>query len=359
MSGTWGNRLRLSIFGESHGEAIGMVVDGLPPGLPVDQALIAEDMARRAPGQSWMSTPRREPDTVRIVSGVHDGHTTGAPICGVIENTNARSSDYSRLEDVARPGHADYTGFIKYKGHNDIRGGGHFSGRLTAPVVFAGALVRGYLLDKGVTVGARIARLGGVDDGAVTKIDTELLRFLRESEFPTCDEASARAMKQQIRDAQAHKDSVGGIIECMAVGLPAGWGDPFFDSLESRIASLLFSVPAVKGVEFGAGFAVADMRGSEANDSFAVLGGDIVTRTNHNGGILGGISSGMPVVVRVAIKPTPSIGKKQSTVHMREKNETEIEIAGRHDPCILPRAVSVIEAAVLIALADAALEGEG
>ncbi|MFZ5974240.1 MAG: chorismate synthase [Bacillota bacterium] len=359
MSGTWGSRLRLSIFGESHGEAIGMVVDGLPPGMAVDTALIEEDMARRAPGQSWMSTPRREPDKVRIVSGVYNGRTTGTPICGVIENTNVRSSDYSRFADIARPGHADYTGFVRYKGYNDTRGGGHFSGRLTAPVVFAGALARMYLLDKGVTVGARIARLGGVDDVPVETIGKELLQKLRKSAFPTCDEARAEAMQERILMAQAEADSVGGFIECMATGLPPGWGDPFFDSLESRIAMLLFSVPAVKGVEFGAGFAIADMRGSEANDAFIVQDGDIVTRSNNNGGILGGISSGMPIVVRVAIKPTPSIGKKQKTVNMREKSETEIEIAGRHDPCILPRAVPVIEAAVLIALADAALESEG
>lgn len=359
MSGTWGNRLRLSIFGESHGQAIGMVVDGLPPGLIVDESLIAEDMARRAPGLSWMTTPRREPDRVRILSGVYDGRTTGTPVCGIIENTNVKSSDYSRFADIARPGHADYTGFVKYKGYNDPRGGGHFSGRLTAPVVFAGALARGYLSDKGVTVGARIARLGGVDDATMGKIDTELLQTLRESAFPTLDALRAGAMQRKIRDAQAESDSVGGIIECIAIGLPAGWGDPFFDSLESRISSLLFSIPAVKGVEFGDGFAIADLRGSEGNDAFAVKDGDIVTRSNRNGGILGGISSGMPVVVRAAIKPTPSIGKKQKTVHMREKTETEIEVAGRHDPCILPRAVPVIEAAVMIALADAALESEG
>jgi len=356
LSGTWGNRLKLSIFGESHGEAVGIVVDGLPPGLAVDTALIERDMARRAPGHSWMSTKRREPDVVRIISGVYDGYTAGTPVCGIVENTNTRPADYGKLAGLARPGHADYTGFVKYKGFNDRRGGGHFSGRLTAPLVFAGALARLYLSEKGVTAAARIARLGGVDDAPMGKIDAALLSGFLESGFPTCDAGRAEAMQEQIRAAQAQADSVGGVIECIAIGLSAGWGDPFFDSLESRTASLLFSVPAVKGVEFGAGFRIADLRGSEANDAYAVEDKTIVTTTNRNGGILGGISSGMPLIVRAAVKPTPSIGKKQKTVDMQKKTQAEIEVSGRHDPCIVPRAVPVIEAAVLIALMDAALE---
>lgn len=356
MSGTWGNRLKLSIFGESHGEAVGIVVDGLPPGLVVDPALIERDMARRAPGQGWMSTKRREPDRVRIVSGVYEGRTTGTPVCGLIENTDTRPSDYGGLEDLARPGHADYTGFVKYGGYNDRRGGGHFSGRLTAPLVFAGALARRFLSDRGVTVAARIARLGGVDDAPVEKVDEALLSGWLKSGFPACDARRTEAMQERVREAQAGADSVGGVVECVAAGLRAGWGDPFFDSLESRIASLLFSVPAVKGVEFGAGFAIADMRGSQANDAFATEDGNIVTKTNHNGGVLGGISTGMPLIVRAAVKPTPSIGKRQRTVDMKTGAPAEIGIKGRHDPCIVPRAVPVIEAAVLLALADAALE---
>lgn len=356
MSGTWGRRLRLTIFGESHGAAIGMVVDGLPPGTPVDGAAIAADMARRAPGQSWMSTARREPDKVRIVSGVLNGRAAGTPICGIIENADARSGDYAALASLPRPGHADYTGYVKYEGFNDARGGGHFSGRLTAPLVFAGALARGYLAQMGVTAGARIARLGGVDDAPLNDADAAFLQTLRESAFPVLDAARGAAMQDAIKKAMEEKDALGGVVECVALGLPAGWGDPFFDSLESRVASLVFSVPAVKGVEFGAGFKIADMRASDANGGYLYKDGRVVTATNHNGGIQGGITNGMPLVVRAAIKPTPSIARPQRTVDLQKGTDAEIEIAGRHDACIVPRAVCAVEAAVLVAIADAALE---
>ena len=325
MSGTWGNRLTLTLFGESHGPGIGMVIGGFPPGIQVDEARIATEMARRAPGQSWMSTPRKETDKVRILSGVYQGYTTGAPICGVIEN-------------------------------NDPRGGGHFSGRLTAPLVFAGALAREYLSGRGVEVAARIVRLGGVADGPLDEINEKRLKELRQSAFPVCSAACGQDMREEIRKAMADEDSVGGVIECIVLGVPAGWGEPHFGSLESRISSLLFAVPAVKGVEFGSGFAIADLRGSEANDAFFYQNNQVETETNHNGGILGGISSGMPLMVRAAVKPTPSIGRTQATVDLEKGCMAELNISGRHDPCIVPRAVCVVEAAVLLALCEAALE---
>lgn len=355
LSGTWGNNLKISIFGESHGQAIGMVVDGLPAGLSIDDEMIATDMARRAPGQSWMSTKRREPDKVRIVSGVYNEKATGTPICGIIENTNTRSKDYSGLQKTVRPGHADYTGQIKYNGFNDYRGGGHFSGRITAPIVFAGALCRKYLLSKGIEVGAHIAKLAGVSDQPMETVDAKMLSKFRSSDFPLVDESKAEEMQNKLKEAIEQHNSVGGVIECAVVGIEAGIGDPFFDSLESRIASLLFSVPAVKGVEFGAGFGIADMKGSQANDDFCIREGQVKTETNNNGGILGGISNSMPIIVRAAIKPTPSIAKKQKTVDIESMTQTDIEIHGRHDPCIVVRAVSVIEAAVMIALTDAML----
>ncbi len=357
MSGMWGQALRLSIFGESHGEAIGMVVDGLPPGMPVDGEEIARDMARRAPGRDKTSTPRKEADAVRIVSGVHDGRTTGAPICGMIENTNTRSADYGEMTTLARPGHADYSGFVRYQGHNDVRGGGHFSGRLTAPLVFAGALARQFLQEKGVTAGAHIARIGAVDDECFDpmQVSQEELVALRASDFPLLRPVQETAMREQVESARVAQDSIGGIVECAAVGLSPGWGHPFFDSVESLVAHLLFSVPAVKGVEFGDGFALSQQRGSEANDSFYMDGERVKTRTNHNGGLNGGITNGMPLVLRAAIKPTSSISQEQQTIDYREKKDAVLRVRGRHDPCIVLRAVPVVEAALMLGLTEVIL----
>jgi chorismate synthase len=358
MRGTWGNNLHLTIFGESHGAAIGMVVDGLPIGMTVDEAAIARDMARRAPGRDPTATARREADGVRIVSGVYKGRTTGAPVCGVIENTNTRSGDYDRLQALMRPGHADYAGYVKYRGMNDPRGGGHFSGRLTAPLVFAGALARQALAARGVECAAHIAAIADVEDAAFdpVHVSAEALRALRNQRFALLRAEKEADMRARVEEARLAQDSVGGVIECAAVGVPAGWGAPFFSSVESVAASLLYSIPAVKAVEFGAGMALSRMRGSQANDPLMMRGGCITMRSNQNGGVTGGITDGMPVICRVGIKPTPSIGQKQQSVNVQTRREETLEITGRHDPCIVPRAVPVVESALLLALLDLALE---
>jgi chorismate synthase len=331
-----------------------VVVDGLPAGEAVDAAEIAREMARRAPGQGAFSTARRESDAAEVLSGLKDGVTTGAPICGLIRNTDARSGDY---DGRLRPGHADLTALLKYGGHADMRGGGHFSGRLTAPLVFAGALAKQALARRGVRVYGRIAAIGGAAD-AETPRDEAAWQALARMSFPASEDAAAR-MRARIEAARADGDSVGGIVEATAYGVPGGVGDPFFASAESVVASLLFSVPAVKGVEFGDGFRLADMRGSEANDAFFVdrERGVILSRTNRNGGILGGITSGMPLLVRAVCKPTPSVAKEQRTVDPESMTETTIAIKGRHDPCIAPRAVPVVEAVLAIGVLDCMLAG--
>jgi chorismate synthase len=351
---TWGRALRLSIFGESHGAAIGMIVDGLPAGEAVDAEALAREMARRAPGQGAFSTARREADAVDILSGLKDGRTTGAPICGLIRNTDARSGDY---DGRLRPGHADLTALLKYGGYADMRGGGHFSGRLTAPLVFAGAMAKQVLARCGVRVYGRVAAIGGAADETAPG-DEAAWQALASLRFPASEDAAAR-MRARIDAARADGDSVGGIVEAVAYGVPGGVGDPFFASAESVLASLLFSIPAVKGVEFGDGFRLADLRGSEANDAFVVEGGAILSRTNHNGGVLGGITNGMPLLVRVVCKPTPSVAKEQRTVDPASMTETTIAIKGRHDPCVVLRAVPVVEAAMAISVLDCMLAGQG
>lgn len=360
MRSTWGNNLQLTIFGESHGLAIGVVVDGLPIGLSVDEEAVARDMARRAPGQDPTATARREADRVRIVSGLYRGHTTGAPLCGLIENTNVRSGDYEAMQRLMRPGHADYAGYVKYRGMNDPRGGGHFSGRLTAPLVFAGALCRQALAARGIEVGAHIASIAGVEDAPMDPVgvDAQTLRALRDARFALLDPAREAAMRARVEEARLAGDSVGGSIEVAAVGVPAGLGAPFFDSLESTLAHLLFSIPAVKGVAFGDGFGLCAMRGSGANDAMRMQDGRVTCETNHNGGVTGGITNGMPVVCRVAVKPTPSIAQPQRTVDVSCMADAQMEIRGRHDPCIVPRAVPVVESAMLLALMDLLLEEE-
>lgn len=360
MRSTWGNNLQLTIFGESHGPAIGVVVDGLPIGLSVDEEAVARDMARRAPGQDPTATARREADRVRIVSGLYRGHTTGAPLCGLIENTNVRSGDYEAMQRLMRPGHADYAGYVKYRGMNDPRGGGHFSGRLTAPLVFAGALCRQALAARGIEVGAHIASIAGVEDAPMDPVgvDAQTLRALRDARFALLDPAREAAMRARVEEARLAGDSVGGSIEVAAVGVPAGLGAPFFDSLESTLAHLLFSIPAVKGVAFGDGFGLCAMRGSGANDAMRMQDGRVTCETNHNGGVTGGITNGMPVVCRVAVKPTPSIARPQRTVDVSCMADAQMEIRGRHDPCIVPRAVPVVESAMLLALTDLLLEEE-
>ena len=341
-----GQRLRLSIFGQSHSEAIGMTLDGLPAGIPVDLDALQGFLNRRAPGRNDWSTPRREEDRPEFLCGLKDGHTCGAPLTAIIHNNNTRPKDYSQLKITPRPGHADYTAEIKYRGYQDFSGGGHFSGRLTAPLCVAGGILKQVLQMRGVTVDARIKAIAGIAD------NSPFAASVAEKEFPVVDDMIGAQMREAIAKARAEGDSVGGVIECVVRGLPAGIGEPMFDGLENQIARAVFAVPAVKGIEFGAGFEAAALRGSENNDAFCVRDGKIETVTNHAGGILGGISNGMPVVFRVAVKPTPSIAKEQQSVNLNSMERSALRIEGRHDPCIVPRAVPVIEAAAAIAITD-------
>ena len=353
MSATWGKKVRYTIFGESHGKGIGITIDGLPPGLILDLDEITREMARRAPGQNPLATARLEKDAFTIWSGFVNGKTTGTPLCAIIEIQDQKSTDYEKLALKFRPGHADYSGYIKYKGFNDIRGGGHFSGRLTAPLVFAGAIAKQLLRQHHIQIGAHIHRIASVSEPLfdAVSISEETLETLTHQTFAVIDPAIGKKMQDCILTAKSAGDSVGGIIETAAIHLPAGLGEPFFDSLESTLAHLLFSIPAVKGVEFGAGFALTQMKGSQANDALYHENGITKTSTNHNGGILGGITNGMPLIFRVAIKPTPSINIEQHTVNSNAENVTLV-VGGRHDPCIVPRAVPVVEAATAMAILD-------
>ena len=353
---TWGTKLKISIFGESHGTGIGVVIDGIPAGLVLDYDFINAEMQRRAPGQNNLSTPRKEADEVEILSGVFEGKTCGTPICGIIRNTNTRSKDYT--PNLLRPGHADFTGFAKYGDAHDFRGGGHFSGRITAGLVFAGAIAKLVLKEQGVTIGSHIKSIHDIAEKSfmdIEGLDAAVLNSVSAKAFPVMDDEAGERMKNEILAAAADKNSVGGIIECGAVGLKPGIGSPFFASLESLISSLVFSIPAVKGIEFGSGFDFVHMYGFDANDAFFTDGKNIFTETNHNGGINGGISNGMPVIFSAVIKPTPSIAKTQKTVDTDKMENTTIEINGRHDPCIVQRAAVVVESAMALALLEASL----
>lgn len=350
MSSTYGENLKMTIFGQSHGAAIGMTLDGIPAGLPVDMQALSAFLARRAPGNASYATARKEADAPEILSGIVDGVTVGAPIAAIIRNTNTRSGDYANLKDCPRPGHADYTAQVKYRGFQDSAGGGHFSGRLTAPMCIAGGMCKQWLEEKGIRIAAHIAAIGGIEDAPFDPIAPKLDAVGQI--FPVLDGLQGEKMLGKIEDAKKNLDSLGGIIECAVTGLPVGLGEPMFGGAENRIAQILFGIPAVKGVEFGAGFGVADMTGSQNNDPFAVADGKIVTTTNHCGGILGGITNGMPLIFRIAVKPTPSIGQAQKTVKLSAMEETTVTVQGRHDPCIVPRAVPVAEAAAAIAIMD-------
>lgn len=356
MSSHWGNCLHISIFGQSHAPAIGVTLDNLPAGQPIDLEALHAFLARRAPGRGPTSTPRKEADQPEILCGLVNGFTCGAPLSAVIRNTNTRSQDYENLRDMPRPGHADYTAQIKYRGFQDLAGGGHFSGRLTAPLCIAGGVCLQILKRQGVTVHAHIQRIGRVEDRPFDPLGEGDLDFLSNMPLPVLRPEAASAMEAEVLSARQAGDSVGGVVECMVQGLPAGVGSPMLESLESRIASLLFGVPAVKGVEFGAGFAAAGRRGSENNDCFVRQGDQVRTASNHSGGILGGISSGMPVVFRAAFKPTPSIAAPQNTLRLSTGQQEILNVKGRHDPCIVPRAVPVVEAAAAIAVLDAWME---
>lgn len=354
MSGVWGRKIKYSIFGESHGEAIGIVIDNLPSGVELDFDFIKSELARRAPGKSELSTPRKEEDNIEILSGFFEGRTTGTPLCAIIRNGNTKSKDYSKLKNAMRPGHADFTGNLKYKGYGDYRGGGHFSGRITAPLVFAGAIAKQILKEKQIIIGSHIASIHSISDDKFNAVNIEnnLLENLNKIAFPVINEEKGKQMQQYILDQKEKFDSVGGIVECVILNLPAGIGDPFFDSIESEMAHLLFSVPAVKGVEFGEGFNITRMVGSEANDEFYYENNTVRTKTNNNGGILGGITSGMPLIFRCAIKPTASIFKEQDTIDIEKNENVKLVVEGRHDPCIVPRAVPVIEAVAAMTILD-------
>ena len=352
MSSTFGNKIKISIFGESHGNGIGVVIDGLPAGEKIDLDAVLAQMARRAPGKDKTATPRKESDLPKILSGMLGDTLTGAPLCAVIENTNTRSGDYGNLLACPRPGHSDFTAYVKYHASNDIRGGGHFSGRLTAPIVFAGAICRQLLEKQGIKIAAHINSIGNVSDSSFNPVNIapELIDRLNTSSFALIDESVEDAMRAEVESARMELDSIGGTIECAVTGMPAGVGEPMFDGVEGVIAKAVFGVPAIKGVEFGAGFELARMRGSQSNDPFRYEDGNVVTETNNCGGILGGITDGMPIIFRAAVKPTPSIAQKQRTVDLQKQENAELEIHGRHDPCIVPRAVPVIEAVTAVAL---------
>ena len=367
MKNTFGSSLSLTIFGESHGCAIGAVLDGMAAGVPVEEEFLARCMDQRRARGDGLSTPRVEADRIRFLSGVVNGHTTGTAIALMIENQNTRSGDYAKTADLLRPGHADYTAYAKYHGFQDARGGGHFSGRVTAALVAGGAVVLAALQRAGIDIVTHIARCSGIsdtpfalDDPAALSAQVQTLAT-KEAGFAVLDAAAEEPMKAAIRSAGAEGDSVGGVLETAILGLPAGVGEPYFDSVESLLAHLAFSIPAVKGIEFGTGFGFADLRGSDANDAFRMKDGRIVTATNHNAGINGGIANGMPVVFRTVVKPTPSIYKQQGTVDYISKKDAQLSIQGRHDPCIVPRAAIVQTCAAALAVGDllTARYGEG
>lgn len=354
MSSEFGKNIKISIFGQSHSPSIGVVMDGLKAGQKLSMERIRKFMLRRAPGQNKYSTPRKETDEVKILSGIVDDYTCGAPLCAVIENNNIKSQDYDNLKNTPRPSHADYPAFIKYQGYNDIRGGGHFSGRLTAPLCFAGAVCMEYLEKMNIFIGAHIGAIGEICDKPYdpVNISASQLQTITNKEFPVIDDLAGKLMKEEIENVAGIGDSVGGIIECAIVGMPVGIGSPMFEGVENRLSAALFGIPAVKGVEFGLGFQNRFFKGSENNDAYYSEEGKIKTKTNNNGGILGGITTGMPIIFRVAVKPTPSIAMEQDTVNLLEQKNVKLKIVGRHDPCILTRAVPCVEAVAACVLLD-------
>lgn len=350
MSGIWKNNIGLSIFGESHGTCVGITIDGLKPGLIIDEAFIQKELDRRKPGKHPWETARKEADQLNIVSGVFNNRTTGAPLTLIIENTNTRSKDYDNIENRLRPGHADFTAKVKYKGYSDFRGGGHFSGRLTAGLVFAGAIAKSIIQSQDIEILSQIKSIGGVEDVEMTLLNRKDWPEVNQG-FPVVNEKKAHEMKSTIEAARQAGDSVGGCIRCLGFNVPAGLGDPFFESFESILSQLIFSIPGVKGLEFGSGFKLGVMKGSNANDAY-YYEDEIKTSSNHNGGILGGITNGMPIDFTVVIKPTPSISMKQKSVDFVSKEAVDLVIEGRHDPCIVPRAIPVVEGVLAIAILD-------
>ena len=358
MGSTYGENLKFTIFGQSHSPAIGVTIEGLPAGFAIDLEALQAFLNRRAPGNSPLSTARKESDVPQFLSGLVGSVTCGAPLTAIIPNENARPEDYKNIIDLPRPGHADFTARMKYGGFEDIAGGGHFSGRLTAPLCIVGGICKQLLEKEGVTVAAHIQSIAGITDNRFDPVgvQNEQLKALQKAPFPVLDTHAGEKMKEAILEAKALGDSVGGIIECACTGLPAGWGEPMFGGLENRIAQAVFGIPGVRGIEFGSGFEAAAMTGSRHNDPYCMDGSEIKTRTNNHGGILGGISSSMPLIFRAAIKPTPSIALEQDTVFFSRQEDARMKITGRHDPCIVPRAVPCMEAAAAVALYDAFLD---
>lgn len=359
MSSTFGENIKISIAGQSHSKGMGVIIDGLPVGFTIDTEALQSFLNRRAPGQNAFSTKRKEADRPEFLSGLVDGTTCGAPLLAVIPNNDTRSSDYEQLKDIPRPSHADYSAQMKYKGFQDVAGGGHFSGRLTAPLCVAGGICSQYLEKDGIRIVAHIKQIHNqkAPDVDYADIPLESLLNIQKKDFPVYDEDAGKKMQSAILSAAASGDSVGGIIECVVLGLPAGIGEPMFNRLEGKISSAIFGIPAIRGIEFGNGFAAAELYGSENNDPFYMdEHGTVQTKTNHCGGVLGGITNGMPVVFRVAVKPTPSIAKQQHSISLSERRDVPLEIKGRHDPCIVQRAVPVVEAATALAVLDLCLE---
>lgn len=351
MKNTFGNNLTITLFGESHGNSVGCVIDGIAPGIPVNEENIKAMLDLRRPNGN-ISTSRRESDEFVIQSGVFNGFTTGTPICITIPNKDLRSTDYQNIKTLARPSHADYTAHVKYRGYEDFRGGGHFSGRITAALVAAGGIIIPALAKKGITVGTHISRCAGVSDRGFENLESDI-KILSDLEFPVLDQDRAKEMQEAIVNAKNDGDSVGGILETAICGVEAGLGEPWFDTLEGMLSHALFSIPAVKGVEFGAGFSISEMSGSEANDAFFVNNGKVCTETNNSGGINGGITNGMPIVFRIAVRPTPTIAKAQNTIDYVNLANATLEAKGRHDPCIVHRARIVVDSVAALVIADA------
>ncbi len=351
MSSMTGNKIKISVFGQSHSAGIGVVIDGLPAGKKIDMEKVMAFMERRAPGRNSLSTQRKEADTPEIISGLVNGVTCGAPLCAVIRNTNQHSADYNNIMDTPRPSHADFSGNIRYNGFNDVSGGGHFSGRLTAPLCFVGAVCMQILADMGIEIQAHIQKIKNVYDDKIDFVNIGKWNTAGK-EFPVINDEKGKFMIAEIEKARALGDSVGGVIECAVTGVKAGLGDPMFDGVENGLAKNIFGIPAVKGIEFGNGFGATDLYGSENNDAFCIVDGEIKTATNNAGGINGGITNGMPIIFRTAIKPTPSIYKEQNSVSLANKTEQKLQIQGRHDPCIVQRAVPVVEAVTAFTVLD-------
>lgn len=360
MSYSFGKNFKVTLFGQSHSQEIGIIIDGISAGYKINKDLIRKNLDRRRPGKNKFSTARKEDDDFKIVSGEVDGLTCGAPICAIIENKNKRSKDYDNLKDRPRPSHADYPAYVKFNGFNDIRGGGQFSGRMTAPIVIAGSIAEDLLLNRGIKIYSRIKSLGDEEDVKLElkDINEDKLYNLKNEDFPVFDHEVRKKMQEEILRAKEEVDSIGGIVETFILNMPAGIGEPFFDSLESVISHAVFSVPGIRGIEFGSGFEAAKMRGSLHNDEYYYEKGEVKTKTNNHGGIIGGLSSGMPIIFRTAVKPTSSISKTQSTISLKDKKNVDLEIVGRHDPSIVPRALVAIEMITAIAILDLVMEGE-